>query len=345
MGIAEKIMLIRHNLSDFFPFQGGMALRSSEGLPGHVAFYGGIGVVAITLMSRVKIIRTLREVKEQARGNGLIAINIMAADALMRKRIIWALRTKLVDIVIQGAGISKSAPLICLKYNVPFIPIISRPEQVPFYLKHFGEAIVAFLFEGAEAGGHIGNLQKSLFKQNDDTLEKIVKQAGKVPVIAAGGITPKKVSSILSRGAKNIQIATPFILTKECALPKQVKDLYVKAKENDLVIIESPAGLPGRAIRNFLTEEVANNRCFPPKSYKLKCAACLKSCKCRESEFTKSFCIRGALIAARRGNLKLGLFFSGGEIANWNEITTVKKVMVKYKKELNKFRKTHPASL
>jgi len=321
-----------------------MALYSSVGLAGPVALEGEIGVVAITLLSQEEMILALGKARIEAKGNGLVGVNIMAADKHVEERLENALLTKMVDVVIQGAGVTKAVPRICNKYGVSYFPIISRPAQVDFYSSHFD--ISGFVYEGAEAGGHIGNLEKTLFRKGDTTLEEIVDRAKEIPVYAAGGITPERVGEVLARGAYGIQIATPCLLAVECALPVEVKEFYAKSGPEDLVLIDSPAGMPGRALQNALTEGLANRLWFSPKFFGLKkCTKCLKACKSRESEHMQSFCIRGSLIFARDGNLDYGLFFSGKEIGYWNEFTTVKNIINLYRERINEFIKTRSASL
>lgn len=323
--------------------QGGMALKSSMGLSGAVSGLTEatddvvtVGVVAITGQGNREIAQSIGDARQKAGAKGVLGVNVMAADSRASLHTEMALKTGEIDLVIQGAGVSKDIPKLCELYGVDFVPIISKPEQVAKYLRMF--KVAAFIYEAVEAGGHIGSLEHGLFIPGDNTLEQIIAAAGDIPVVAAGAITPDRVKPVLKRGARGIQVATPYLLADECELPLAVKEFYAKAKHEDVILVDSPAGMPGRSISNFLAKNFIygeeSTECLPPEAYDLKCINCIKRCKCRDSGFTRNFCIRAALLAAKNGNLTMGLYFTGDAIGDWNRLTTVKEVTELYLNEM-----------
>ncbi|KUK80923.1 MAG: 2-nitropropane dioxygenase NPD, partial [Petrotoga mobilis] len=141
-----------------------------------------------------------------------------------------------------------------------------------------------------------------------------------VPVIAAGGInTPEKVNEIFALGAKGIQVGTPFIATQECDADIKFKEALINAKEEDIVIIESPVGLPGRAIKNKFIEDVSKGIKKP-----FKCSYyCIKTCNFVDAPY----CIAQALLNAAKGNLDDGFVFSGQYGYKIDKITAVQEVI------------------
>lgn len=322
--------------------QGGMATQSSLGIPGHFAREGGIGTIAITVKDEEELRAIIAEERSIAGKNGILLINIMAADTIMEERLKIAIQTGQIDGVVQGAGYTPWAPQICKELNIPYFPIVSSMRATNIYLKKF-DNIAGIVYEGKEAGGHLGDVDASTFgnvlddiikAKNDFCAEKRIENPNfpDIPIIVAGGITPPKVADLFNRGASGIQIATPTLLTEECRLSSAVKEFYINEGKNGTIIIDSPAGLPGRALKSNLTEKLAEGEAFPPESFGLTCTNCIKKCTCRDSRYKESFCIRGALLAVEEGSehAELGLFFSGEEIRYWDKIIPIKDLIPKY---------------
>lgn len=165
------------------------------------------------------------------------------------------------------------------------------------------------------AGGHLGFKREQLGNP-EYALEKILPgvvsvikpfeqySGKKIPVIAAGGIyTGADVYKFIRLGAQGVQMATRFVATIECDASEEFKKAYIKCTQEDLVIIDSPVGLPGRAIRNgFLKQIESGNR------VRFKCPwKCLKTCDLNSSPY----CIARALTNAKNGHLEQGFAFAG----------------------------------
>jgi NAD(P)H-dependent flavin oxidoreductase YrpB (nitropropane dioxygenase family) len=146
------------------------------------------------------------------------------------------------------------------------------------------------------------------------------KYSRKIPIIAAGGIyTGKDIARMLSKGASGVQMATRFVCTEECDVSQEFKQAYLDAKEEDIVLINSPVGLPGRAIRNkFLKDLEIKGR------IKIRCPyRCLSACKVAEARY----CIALVLLNAYFGDVDNGLIFAGENAYRINKIVTVKELI------------------
>ena len=208
-------------------------------------------------------------------------------------------------------------------------------------LGHLPDAIIV---EGPMAGGHLGydrfNTKKPDRSDNLDNpdfvehgLEGIVKAvidivkkyettAKKMPVIAAGGIFygGDIRRAVEEWGAAGVQMATRFVTTYECDADIRFKQAYVDCKKEDLVIINSPVGMPGRAIKNAFLERVIRGETTP-----VTCPYhCLITCKPKESPY----CIARALVDARRGEFENGYVFAGANAFRCNEIVSVHDVFL-----------------
>jgi len=184
--------------------------------------------------------------------------------------------------------------------------------------------------EGPRAGGHLG-FKKEQIDNPDYRLEEIVPQVIRViqkfeqrldkeiPVIAAGGIfNGADIKEFLDLGAKGVQMATRFVATHECDASLEFKQAYVACKKEDITIIESPVGLPGRAIRNSFLDDVKTGRKHP-----VKCSwKCLKTCDYR----TTPYCIADALANAQKGRLLKGFTFAGSNAYKVDKIISVQEL-------------------
>ena len=187
------------------------------------------------------------------------------------------------------------------------------------------------VIEGPEAGGHLGFKEDELFSNDKPKLEDITrdvinevreieKESGKnIPVVVAGGIFDgKDIAKYIKLGASGVQMATRFVATEECDASNEFKQMYVKAKKEDVKIIKSPVGMPGRAIRNEFIKKVEKS-----KEKIEKCYRCIKTCNPKETPY----CITKALINAVKGNIDEGLIFCGSNVEKINKITTVKELL------------------
>ena len=288
--------------------QGGMSIRvSTSALAIPVAECGGIGTIGGSAIPVEELQADIRKAK--AATKGIIAVNIMFAMKNFYNLVQGSIEAG-VDMIVTGAGFSRDIFKIGKETNTPIVSIVSSPSFAMLAEKLGAAAIVV---EAKEAGGHLGTnvALRELFPE----IRKVVK---KVPLIAAGGITNGyEMAEMMDKyGADGIQIATRFVLTKECSVAESFKQAMLHANQEDISLIKSPVGLPGRAIITPFVEKLRNKIDLKAKECKYKC---LKKCD-------HVYCISDRLTAACEGNMEDGLVFSGENVFKIKEILTVREV-------------------
>lgn len=296
---------IAHLLPKYPIVQGGMAVRvSTAPLAAAVAEAGGIGVIGASGMDTDEMREEIREARR--RTLGIIGVNIMFAVRNFAALARAAMEEK-IDVIFTGAGFSRDIFGWGKEFGTPIVSIVSSRKMAAIAEKCGAAAVVA---EGAEAGGHLGT-DRSICEILTE-----IKKAVKIPVIAAGGITDGfGVARMLKMGADGVQMATRFVLSKECAVAEQFKQMYLKARQEDVVVVESPVGMPGRALRNkFVDKLIQDNQPRPEQ-----CLKCLKEC-------SGKYCIIQALENSRTGRVDEGLVFCGQNVFKLKEILPVREI-------------------
>ena len=333
--------------------QGGMGVGiSRSNLAGAVAKAGGVGVISTaqigfdepdfetnTLKANLRSLeKHIKKAKEISEGNGIIAINIMSVTNFYKENVKKAIESE-IDLIISGAGLPKELPKLVEGTKVKIAPIISSARGAGIMIKlwakqnHIPDMIVV---EGPEAGGHLGFSREELEDKNKKDIYVIVKEVvekvkefekefkTRIPVIAAGGIfTGKDIAKALNSGASGVQMATRFVATEECDADIKYKEAYIKASKEEIEIVQSPVGMPGRAIKNKFIMNVEKRKQDGLKGIKEKCLGCIKTCNPIETPY----CITRALINAVKGDIDNGLLFVGSNAYRINEITTVNNLM------------------
>ncbi len=294
--------------------QGGMAVRISlSPLAAAVAEAGGVGIIAGSGLSVEELAHEIRMAR--AATAGVIGVNIMVAVRKFKDLVQVAIAEG-VDLVIAGAGFSRDAFGWCREAGVEYVPIVGS-ERVAKLSEKFGASAV--VVEGHEAGGHLGTDEYML-----DLLPRIV-DAVDLPVIGAGGVvTGADIKRTLEAGAAGVQMGTRFAATVESSASDEFKQMYVNATDADIVLTKSPVGLPGRAIRNPLTERISAGD-YPVID---RCVACLKDCH-------KDYCIIDKLQRAQQGDVTEGLVFAGSAAARIKDVPTVAQLMERLVAEWN----------
>lgn len=328
--------------------QGGMSVGISlSGLASAVANEGGIGVIGAAGIGMLEPDfstnfkeankRALRKEIRKARKmtKGIIGVNLMVALSDFDELLLVAIEEG-VDLVFLGAGLPLKVPFDGLKKaSTKVVPIVSSARAASiifrYWTKRYNHVPDAVVVEGPLAGGHLG-FKKEQINDPNYSLEKIVKEVisvikvfeeqfnKKIPVIAAGGIySGTDIYRFIRMGASGVQMATRFVATHECDADIKFKEAYINCRKEDLIIIDSPVGLPGRAIRNKFLDEVSSGMRKP-----FKCPwKCLKTCDFRKTPY----CIALALTNAKRGNLDEGFAFAGANAYKVDKIVSVNELI------------------
>jgi len=288
--------------------QGGMSIRvSTSALAVPVAECGGIGTIGGSSIPIDELKADIKKAKNATKG--IIAVNIMFAMKNFYNLVKGSIEAG-VDMIITGAGFSRDVFKIGAESNTPIVSIVSSPAFARLAEKLGAAAIIV---EAKEAGGHLGTdiALRDLFPK----IREVVK---KVPLIAAGGITDGyDMGEMMDKyGADGVQVASRFVLTKECSVSDAFKQTYLNAKKEDVTLIRSPVGLPGRAIRTPFVAQMEAGAELKAKECKYKC---LKKCD-------HFYCISERLTMAKDGNVEEGLVFSGENVYKMKEILTVKEI-------------------
>ena len=329
--------------------QGGMGVGvSRSSLAGAVAAEGGIGIISTAQIgydeegfekdqagcNRIAIKKHIKRAKEIAGGKGLVGVNIMVALKHYKEHVQEAVKAG-ADVIISGAGLPMDLPKLVGENVTKIAPIVSSKRAAQLILKmwahRYNRTADFIVVEGPKAGGHLGFSKEQLQDIDkldyDQEIRDIIeckkdyeeKFQRKIPVIVAGGIFDRKIiEHVMKLGADGVQIASRFVATEECDASDAYKQAYIQAEKKNIQIIQSPVGMPGRALRNEFIKGLETAR--KPIT---KCYNCLEKCDPR----TVPYCITKALIEAVQGNVENGLIFCGENVDRIHEMTTVHDLM------------------
>lgn len=332
--------------------QGGMGIGiSGAGLASAVANEGGVGVISAVGLGMLEstsrthygqtnqqaLIREIRSARQKT--SGIIGVNIMVALSDYDTLVLGAIDEG-VDIIFLGAGLPLHFPEALppermRSMHTRVVPIVSSAKAAKLILKYWSKRFQripdGFVVEGPMAGGHLGftpeqidDPEFALHRLVPDVVAAVApyeQSAGqRIPVIAAGGVyTGWDIREFFQLGASGVQMGTRFVATHECDADIRFKEAFIQARQEDLTIIQSPVGLPGRAINNQFLRDVASGQKKP-----FTCPwKCLKSCDYTSS----SYCIACALNQARAGRLKHGFAFAGANAWRVDRIMSVHELM------------------
>lgn len=324
--------------------QGGMGVGvSGWRLASAVANAGGVGVISgaqsgyreedfksNNLEANMRAFREeIRKAKENTKG--IIGVNLMVAMKNYAELVKVAVEEK-VDLIISGAGLPVQLPELVKGSTTKIVPIVSSLRAAQLIMKRWSKKYDrepdAIVVEGPEAGGHLGFRPEELHDKSASSVYELVtelkghlgEQGLDIPVIAAGGIFDvEDVKKAIESGADGVQVASRFVATYECDAADAFKQAYIDAKEEDIVIMQSPVGLPGRALKNKMLNKIMSGE----REKVNYCYRCVTKCDPK----TTPFCITEMLINAVQGDLDNSLLFVGARVGDIHEITSVQKIM------------------
>ncbi len=331
--------------------QGGMGVRVSRAnLAAAVANTGCVGVIASAGLGQYEDFpdAEFERVNEQAlryeirkakhNTSGIIGVNVMVALSDYENLVKTAVEED-VDIVISGAGLPLSLPKYLNGKDIKLVPVVSSARTFNIICRrwksHFNKLPDAVIVEGVKAGGHLGysyiDIKNGTVPELEQTIHEVIKVADSfgpgIPVIAAGGIFDgEDIARFLKLGASGVQMATRFVCTDECDAHENFKQAYLNAREDDITIIESPVGMPGKVINSSFVEQIKQGKTVP-----FECKyQCLKTC-----DPTKApYCIAKVLANAAEGKLDDSFVFAGSNAYRCNEIVPVGLLVKKLVEEL-----------
>jgi nitronate monooxygenase len=338
--------------------QGGMGVGVSMWkLASAVANSGGIGVISGVEpgfylpgyrrnkkeANREALASNIKKAR-QASPTGVIGVNIMTALNDFEEMVQTAVKER-IDIIFSGAGLPLKLPALVKDSITRIAPIVSSAKAAAVLCKHWDKKYNylpdAIVVEGPRAGGHLGFSLEQLKNIAEYPLTKLVEEVRLtikpfeekykrcIPLIAGGGIFDgADAAKVIAKGATAVQMATRFVATYECDVHQQFKDQYINAKKEDVIIIKSPVGMPGRAIRNDYLRDVESGIKKP-----FKCLSnCLKPCNPSQSPY----CIADALINAQQGFFQQGFAFAGDNVYRVNRMSSVKDIINEIAEQLIK---------
>lgn len=339
--------------------QGGMGVGISlSGLASAVANEGGVGVISAAGLGVIYrdyssdyneasiwgLKEELRKARELSRG--IIGVNVMVAMSNFADMVRTAVAEK-ADIIFSGAGLPLNLPSFLTEgAKTKLAPIVSSARAAMLlcrkWLSEYNYVPDAVVVEGPKAGGHLGYKPEQIADEHF-SLERIVPEVARevgrfaeehrchIPVIAGGGIyTGEDIYKIMELGAEGVQMGTRFVATEECDAAPAFKQSYVDAKASDIEIIQSPVGMPGRAIRSSFLEKVREGL-KRPKACPFNC---IKTCDVTRSPY----CIMLALYNAFRGKLDAGYAFCGANAWRTERILSVRELITSLVEEFDRFR-------
>lgn len=341
------------NLTAEIPvIQGGMGVGISlSGLAGAVASCKGVGIISTAqigyrepdwdvnpIEANLRAIGTeIARAKEIAGGNGMIGVNIMVATRDYERYVEAAIEAG-ADLIISGAGLPVDLPRMAKGSGTKLLPIVSSLKSAQvicrYWEKKYGYYPDGVVIEGPLAGGHLGFSHEQLENIEGLNYDKVIKDIiqyvkgceekaqKEIPVIVAGGIYDRAdMMHALELGASGVQIATRFVTTYECDASDAYKQAYINAQKEDIVIVKSPVGMPGRAIWNPFMKKAGEGKISHGK-----CHLCISTCNPAETPY----CITEGLLNAVEGNVDEALLFCGANAYRATKLEHVKDILEEF---------------
>lgn len=331
---------------------------SLSSLAGAVAKAGGIGLISTAQIgfrepdfaqdakrANLRAVKTEMEKAREIAGDGVVGFNIMAATKDYPEYVKAAAEAG-ADVIVTGAGLPVKLPEYVAGSKVKIAPIVSSPKSASvicrMWDRKYSRVPDFLVVEGPLAGGHLGFSREELglFRADredtdvcydqaayDEEIRGIIRVAREyeekygcsIPVISAGGVFSREdMEHHMALGVDGVQVGTRFVTAEECDAPLAYKEAYIRAEKEDIIIVKSPVGMPGRAIKNKFLQKIQEE---PEKI--TRCFRCLEHCDPAKAPY----CITMALIRAALGDVDNALLFCGYNAWKCTRIEKVDEVI------------------
>ncbi|OGS34276.1 MAG: hypothetical protein A2293_13720 [Elusimicrobia bacterium RIFOXYB2_FULL_49_7] len=320
---------------------------SSYSLASAVSNEGALGIIAAVGLGLDQQNMVEHDYKERSRNTFVdiihqtraktqkpFGVNIMCA-LTNYEDLVDAAQQEKVDVIISGAGLPIKLPSYVKNTHTKLVPIVSSARAARLicgvWQRKYGRLPDGIVVEGPLAGGHLGYSHKELSDSAHFNLEKILVEViavakefatadSKIPVFAAGGVySGRDISNMIHLGASGVQMATRFVCTHECDVSIKYKEAYLKAKKEDIVIIQSPVGMPGRVISNKFVKDISMGKQMD--------VGCVYQCLITCDPSKVNYCIAKALSSASHGDLDKGFAMAGSNVHRIDKIVSVKELI------------------
>ena len=226
-------------------FQGGMAWVADASLAAAVSNAGGLGLISSINAGTEAVRNEVRKCREMTDKPFGVNIMLQAPNA---EEIAHMVIEEGVKIITTGAGSPAKYMPMWKEAGIKVIPVVAS-VALAFKMQQAGaDAVVA---EGAESGGHVGELHTmSLVPQVVDALD--------IPVVAAGGICDGRgAAAAFMLGAEAIQVGTRFLSAQECNVHPEYKEKILKATDISTIVTGKSLGHPVRSLKTPFSKTFA----------------------------------------------------------------------------------------
>jgi len=304
----------------------------------------GLGTIEASLSdylsaSREHLIEEIRKARAIT-PDGILGVNVMVA-LTNYDDVIKACIEEKVDVIVSGAGLPIPLPGLTKGSDIKLIPVVSSGRAMKVILKswHRRYQVIpdAVIIEGPLCGGHmafteeqvlhpgLAPIQNILHDVKAETAPFEAEYGRKIPLLGAEDVvTADDVIKKLDMGFDGVHVGTRFICTEEAGIDIKSKEVYVKAKNEDVIVLHSPLGMPVKVLRTPLVEKLLSGEEIP-----FSCSfRCLRACEAKEAKF----CIADALLDTMSGNTDKGLYMVGSGIGRVNDIIPAEEFFEPLKK-------------
>lgn len=226
-------------------FQGGMAWIADASLASAVSNAGGLGLISSINTSTEAVREEIRKCRQMT--DRPFGVNIML-QAPNVDEIAELVVAEGVKIVTTGAGSPAKYIEMWKAAGIKIIPVVG---SVALALKMERLGVDAVVAEGAESGGHVGELHTM-------PLVPQVVDAVNIPVIAAGGICDGRgAAAAFMLGAEGVQVGTRFLVAEECNVHAAYKEKILNATDISTIVTGKRVGHPVRSLKTPFSKSLA----------------------------------------------------------------------------------------